>query len=42
MSILEAIGNTSLIQLRKLVPVGCGRIFAQLGNVCSPCSRELS
>ncbi len=29
-SILDAIGNTSLVQLRRIVPPGCGRIFAKL------------
>jgi cysteine synthase A len=30
MDILEAIGNTSLVRLSKVVPPGCGRIFAKL------------
>ena len=29
-NILEAIGNTSLVQLRKVVPSGCAEIFAKL------------
>ena len=29
-SILQAIGNTSLIQLRKVVPPGCAQVFAKL------------
>ncbi|HEX9749886.1 MAG TPA: cysteine synthase family protein [candidate division Zixibacteria bacterium] len=29
-SILSAIGNTSMVQLRKVVPPGCARIFAKL------------
>src|SRR3990170_1168720 len=29
-SILQAIGNTSLVQLRRVVPPGCGRVFAKL------------
>jgi len=28
--ILQAIGNTSLVQLRKVVPPGCAKIFAKL------------
>src|SRR5262245_37312542 len=30
MDLLDAIGNTSLVRLRKVVPEGCGRIFAKL------------
>lgn len=30
MNILDAIGNTSLVQLHHVVPAGCGRIFAKL------------
>jgi cysteine synthase A len=30
MNILEAIGNTSLVQLRKVVPPGCADIFVKL------------
>jgi cysteine synthase A len=30
LSILEAIGNTSLVRLRKVVPPGCAEIFAKL------------
>lgn len=30
MNILDAIGNTSLVQLRRVVPPGCARIFAKL------------
>ncbi|HTY00667.1 MAG TPA: cysteine synthase family protein [Bacteroidota bacterium] len=30
MDILDAIGNTSLVQLRKVVPRGCGNVFAKL------------
>jgi cysteine synthase A len=30
MDILEAIGNTSMVQLRKVVPPGCADIFAKL------------
>jgi cysteine synthase A len=30
MDILEAIGNTSLVRLRKVVPTGCASIFAKL------------
>lgn len=30
MDILHAIGNTSMVQLRKIVPLGCARIFAKL------------
>jgi len=29
-TILQAIGNTSLVQLRRVVPPGCARIFAKL------------
>ena len=29
-SILEAVGNTSLVQLRRVVPPGCAKIFAKL------------
>ena len=29
-NILQAIGNTSLVQLRSVVPPGCGRVFAKL------------
>jgi cysteine synthase A len=29
-AILDCIGNTSLVQLRKVVPPGCGSIFAKL------------
>lgn len=29
-AILDSIGNTSLVQLRKVVPPGCGSIFAKL------------
>jgi cysteine synthase len=29
-NILQAIGNTSMVQLRKVVPAGCGNIFAKL------------
>jgi len=29
-SILQAIGNTSLVQLRKVVPPGCAQVFAKL------------
>jgi len=29
-TILSAIGNTSMVQLRKVVPPGCARIFAKL------------
>jgi cysteine synthase A len=29
-NILQAIGNTSLIQLHKVVPPGCGKVFAKL------------
>jgi len=28
--ILQAIGNTSLVQLRRVVPPGCGKVFAKL------------
>jgi cysteine synthase A len=28
--ILQAIGNTSLVELRRVVPAGCGRVFAKL------------
>jgi cysteine synthase len=30
LSILQAIGNTSLVQLRKVVPPGCAQVFAKL------------
>lgn len=30
MDVLGAIGNTSLVLLRKVVPAGCGRVFAKL------------
>ena len=30
LSILQAIGNTSLVQLRKVVPPDCARVFAKL------------
>jgi len=30
MDILEAIGNTSMVRLSKVVPPGCGQIFAKL------------
>src|SRR5512141_741292 len=30
MNILEAVGNTSLVQLRKIVPPGCADIFVKL------------
>ena len=30
MNILDAIGNTSIVQLRKVVPPNCGAIFAKL------------
>ncbi len=30
MDILHAIGNTSLVQLRRVVPAGCARVFAKL------------
>lgn len=30
MSVLDAIGNTSLVRLRKVVPANCGNIFAKL------------
>ena len=30
MDILQAIGNTSLVELRKVVPPNCGRIFVKL------------
>jgi cysteine synthase A len=29
-SILDAIGNTSLVQLRRVVPVGCAKVFVKL------------
>ncbi len=29
-NVLKAIGNTSLVQLRNIVPSGCGRIFVKL------------
>src|SRR3970040_2029422 len=29
-NILEAIGNTALVQLRSVVPPDCGRVFAKL------------
>lgn len=29
-NILQAIGNTSLVRLRRVVPPGCGRVFAKL------------
>ncbi len=30
MDILQAIGNTSMVQLRKVVPAGCAKVFAKL------------
>lgn len=30
LNVLDAIGNTSLVQLRRVVPAGCGQIFAKL------------
>lgn len=30
MNVLDAIGNTSLVELRRVVPEGCARIFAKL------------
>ena len=30
MDILKAIGNTTLVRLRKVVPAGCGEVFAKL------------
>src|SRR5262245_50977367 len=30
MDILEAIGNTSLVRLRRVVPDGCGEVWAKL------------
>jgi len=30
MDILQAIGNTSMVQLRKVVPVGCAEVFVKL------------
>ena len=30
MDILKTIGNTSIVQLRKVVPAGCARVFAKL------------
>lgn len=30
MDLLDAIGNTSLVRLRKVVPEGCGAVFAKL------------
>jgi cysteine synthase A len=30
MNILDAIGNTSMVQLRKVVPTGCADIFVKL------------
>lgn len=30
MDVLAAIGNTSLVQLRKVVPTGCGEVWAKL------------
>src|SRR6185369_4324216 len=30
MDILQAIGNTSMVQLRKIVPPGCADIFVKL------------
>src|SRR5262245_58298625 len=30
MSVLQAIGNTSLVQLHRVVPPGCARIFVKL------------
>src|SRR5678815_6199581 len=30
MSVLDAIGNTSMVQLRRVVPPDCARIFAKL------------
>ena len=29
-NILQAIGNTSLVELRKIVPPGCAKVFAKL------------
>jgi cysteine synthase len=29
-NVLGSIGNTPLVELRKVVPPGCGRIFAKL------------
>ena len=29
-NVLGSIGNTPLVELRKVVPVGCGRVFAKL------------
>ncbi len=29
-NILQAIGNTSLVQLRKVIPQGCGKVFVKL------------
>ena len=28
--VLQAIGNTSLVQLRKVVPPGCAKVFVKL------------
>ena len=30
MDILRAIGNTSIVRLRKVVPAGCGEILVKL------------
>ena len=30
MQILDAIGNTSMVRLHKVVPPGCGEIYAKL------------
>ncbi len=30
MDILDAIGNTSLVRLRKVVPPGCAEVFVKL------------
>ena len=30
MSVLDAIGNTSIVRLRKIVPAGCARILVKL------------
>jgi cysteine synthase A len=29
-NVLASIGNTQLVELRKVVPAGCGRVFAKL------------
>ena len=29
-NVLGSIGNTPLVELRKVVPAGCGRVFAKL------------